>query len=174
MTASPYARHPITVDLRSLPVTVPYHPAADWIAATSAVTGPSGVLAHLAEDTDTILDALASGDTTDQQLTDASYALLRAAVPDFNWWETYRLLQLSNDRLVTGRCALAALDPWALTAAQWCAAVYVLLKQGADPKDQFKFDAALSTPPEGVDDGDWGDMAFDEMVSAARSTPGIG
>lgn len=175
-TASPYARVPLTAELAGRPVDVPYRPAVDWIAAVSAVSGPRALLAHVVEDgeRDKILDALAIGNLTDTALADASYALLRAAVPAFAWWEAYRLLHLSTDRTVSGRCALAGLDPWVLTAAQWCAALYVLLRESADQKDQFKFDAALSTPPPDAEDDDWGDMNFDEMVSAARSTPGMG
>lgn len=176
MTRSPYGPDPVVVELQGSFVHVPHRCAAEWIAAASDTTGPSGILMPLARPTtrETIRESLALRTLTYEELTEASYALMTEAIPGFSWWQAYRLLMLSNDHLVVGRATLSGLDPWALTVTQWVSAVYVMLKQNTSDKDQFKFDAALDEVPEGVEaDSDWGDMSFDQMVANARSTPGM-
>jgi hypothetical protein len=174
---SPYSREHLSVELAGRSVRVPYRPAVEWIDAVSVFSGPTALLASMVspEDQSRILDSLAVGTLPDGDLADASYALLKEAVPAFDWWESYRLLDLSTERVTCGRCAVAGLDPHELTVAQWCSAVYALVRDGVSEKDLFKFDAALSAVPEGVeDDGDWGSMSFDQAVTAARTMPGFG
>jgi hypothetical protein len=177
VTTSPYARDPVTIDLKGVRIAVPYRCAAEWMAAVGSVTGPSAVLAQLVRETTQgyILDELALGEITDRELQDASYELIRQTVPVFDWWATYRLLVLaSSDRIVTGQAVLAGMDPWKLSPAEWCSALYVLLQKGADDKGRFKFDAALFDVPAGVDEeSDWGEMSIEELAAAARGTPGI-
>lgn len=175
MNSSPYARDPLSVELNGAYIRVPYRSAAEWVSAILDSTGPSAVLSGLAggQTRELLLDGLASGETTSDALAQASYSLFREAAPAWSWWETYRLLHVSADKLIAGRLALAGMDPWSLTVAQWVSGVYVVIQEDQDQKDQFRFDASLSAAPEGVEDDDWGDMSFDQMVASARSTPGF-
>jgi hypothetical protein len=177
VTRSPYARGPVTVELNGVRIPVPHHCAADWIQAVSASSGPSAVLVQLvrANTHEFIMDDMAIGGTTGEELAAASYDLIKQTVPAFDWWATYRLLVLSaTDRMIVGRTVLAGFDPWSLSAAQWCSGVYAMILENADKKDEFKFEAALFEVPEGVEqDSEWADMTFDQMVASARSTPGI-
>jgi hypothetical protein len=181
VTTNPFAREPVRITLARERVTLPYHPAADWIGAVCASTSTSGAILPLLTDTDRnrAIGQLARGTLTADQAADAFYDALRTAIPGhpdnpLPWWESYRLLVLSTDPAAAGRMLLAGLDPWEQPPAAWCYALYQLMTQGLDAKAVFRFDAELKTPPAGVDDDDWGDMSFDQMVSAARSTPGIG
>lgn len=178
---NPFAREPVRITIAREQVTLPYHPAADWIAAATTSTGPSGALIPLLPDNmrPVIVTLMARGTITADQTATAFYDALRTTIPGgtnqpYAWWESYRLLALSTDPAAAGRMLLAGLDPWQQTPAAWCYALYELMTRGLEAKDKFRFDAQLKTPPAGVDDDDWGDMDFDQMVSAARSTPGIG
>jgi hypothetical protein len=176
VTASPYSRAPVAVELCGVRIVVPYRSAAEWVAVLGSAQDPATLLLNLAREAtrESVLNELVTGEITAKQLTDASYELMRAAVPGFHWWETYRLLDVSATHNVVGRATLAGLDPWVLTAAQWCSAIYVMLRENTDDSGRLKFDHALSTPPLGVEDDGWGDMSMNEMVNAARNMPGMG
>jgi hypothetical protein len=173
---SPYSLGPVVIDLIGIPVAVPHRPAADWINAVSETTGPTAVLVQLAREgtREAVLNALAEGEMTQEELSAASYDLIKQSVPGFDWWETYRLLILSSDYNALGRCVLAGMDAWKLSVREWVSALYVLLTKDASETDKGKFDWALSEVPEGITpDDDWGDMSFDQMVANARNVPGM-
>lgn len=175
MSRGPFAREPQRVTIAATRVTLPYSPAAAWIGAICGSTTTAGALLPLLTETDraTVIGQLARGTLAADTVASALYDALRAAVPELAWWETYRLIALSAQPSPAGRMLLAGLDPWQLPVAAWCYALYELMTQGAAEKDRFRFDAQLKTPPAGVAD-DFGDMDFDQMVAAARSTPGMG
>lgn len=176
MTGNPFARATVRVTLDRERVTLPYAPAAAWIGAVCSSAGPSGALLPLLppDVRPVILTCLARGTLTAEHTASAFHEALRTAVPEYAWWESYRLLILSTRPDAAGRLVVAGMDPWKHTASAWCYGVYELMTHGLEAKDKFRFDAELKAPPAGVDDDDWGDMDFDQMVSAARSTPGIG
>jgi len=151
---------------------VPYRSAAEWIETLDG--GPMRTLIGLARETSSeyLLESMAAGLCTSEELASAAYDLYQQAIP-FKWWEGYRLLAVSAQKEVMGRIALAGLDPYDMTAGVWCCAVYSLLTKDAEAKDKFKFDAQLSTPPDGIEDDDWGDNSFDTMVAQARAMPGM-
>ncbi len=180
MTGNPFARDPVRITIASERVTMPY-PAAAWIGACRSDAGPPGALLALLapEDRARTTMRLARGTLTAEEAATAVHEALRTAVPGpdtdpYPWWVPYRLLAMSADPTAAGRMLLAGLDPWVLTPAAWCYALYELLTQGLDAKQRFRFDAELKTPPAGAEDDDWGDMGFDQMVAAARSVPGMG
>lgn len=178
---TPFAREPVRVTIARERVLLPYHPAATWIAAVASHSGPSGALIPLLPENmrPVIVTLMARGSITAEHTATAFYDALRTAIPGhpnnpMAWWESYRLLNLSTDPAAAGRMLLAGVDPWEQAPAAWCYALYELMTKGLEAKDKFRFDAELKTPPVGVDDDDWGDMGFDQMVAAARSTPGMG
>ncbi|TRV72541.1 hypothetical protein FKN01_29560 [Streptomyces sp. 130] len=175
MIRGPFACEPLRVTIASERVTLPYSPAARWIGAICGSATTAGALLPLLtdEDRDRIITRLARGTLPADAVASGFYDVLRAAVPELAWWETYRLLALSAQPSPAGRMLLAGLNPWLQPPAAWCYAVYELLTQDVAEKDRFRFDAQLKTPPTGVDD-DFGDMDFDQMVAVARSTPGMG
>lgn len=172
---SPFSQDPIVVAVGSHRVHVPHRNAAEWVDAMQRRNGPGGVLLELCRENthDILKDALITGDVSAQDVVEASHRLIETAIP-YRWWEATRLLVLSADTGVLGRTVLAGMDPWELTAAQWCAGVYAICTEHADEKGKFKFDAMLSNPPEGVDDDSWGEESFDAMVAQARRMPGMG
>lgn len=176
MNRDPFTREPQRVTIAATRVTLPYHPAAAWIGAVCGSTTTAGALLPLLTDTDraAVIGRLARGTVPADAVASALYEALRGAAPDLAWWETYRLLALSAQPSPAGRMLLAGLDPWQLPPAAWCYALYELMTQHAGERDRFRFDAQLKTPPAGVADDDFGDMDFDQMVTAARSTPGMG
>lgn len=176
MSRDPFAREPWRVTVARERVSLPYTPAADWINAicTSGTTAGSLLPLLTGADRDRIIALLARGALSADEAAAGFYEALRAAVPEMAWWESYRLLALSAGPSPAGRMLLAGLDPWQLPPAAWCYALYELMTQGASERDRFRFDAQLKTPPAGVPDDDFGDMDFDQMVAAARSTPGMG
>jgi hypothetical protein len=175
VSRDPFAREPQRVTIAAIRVTLPYHPAAAWIGAVCGTTTTAGALLPLLTDGDraAVIGQLARGTVPADAVASALYDALRTAVPEFAWWETYRLLALSAQPSPAGRMLLAGLDPWQLPVAAWCYALYELMTQNVAERDRFRFDAQLKTPPPGVDE-DFGDMDFDQMVAAARSTPGMG
>lgn len=175
MSRDPFAREPQRVTIAATRVTLPYNPAAAWIGAVCGTTTTAGALLPLLAEGDrgAVIGRLARGTLPADAVASALYEALRTAVPELAWWETYRLLALSAQPSPAGRMLLAGLDPWQLPVAAWCYALYELMVTGASERDRFRFDAQLKTPPAGVDD-DFGDMDFDQMVAAARSTPGMG
>lgn len=174
-SASPFACEPQRVTIADERVIVLYAPAADWIGAICGSTTTAGALLPLLirPDRDRVVTRLARGTLAADVVAGAFYEALSTAVPELAWWESYRLLALSAQPGPAGRMLLAGLDPWQLPPAAWCYAVYELMTQHAGERDRFRFDAQLKTPPAGVTD-DFGDMDFDQMVAAARSTPGMG
>lgn len=181
MSRDPFAREPLRVTIASDRVTLPYTPAAGWIGAICGSATTAGALLPLLADADRgrVITRLARGTLTADTVAAALYEALRTAVPGhpddpMPWWETYRLLVLSTKPSPAGRMLLAGLDPWQQSVAAWCYALYELMTQGASDKERFRFDAQLKTPPPEADDDDFGDMDFDQMVAAARSTPGMG
>ncbi|MCX0246407.1 hypothetical protein [Streptomyces drozdowiczii] len=175
MSRDPFAREPLRVTIASERVTLPYQPAAGWIGAICGSATTAGALLPLLADPDRArtITRLARGTLAADTVAAALYEALRAAVSELAWWETYRLLVLSTQPSAAGRMLLAGLDPWQQPPAAWCYALYELMTQGVADKDRFRFDAQLKTPPAGVDE-DFGDMDFDQMVAAARATPGMG
>lgn len=163
----------ITVHVRGAAVIVPYTPAARWSAAVTGAQGPGGALMRLAspEARDTLTDGLLYGNTTAQDLFTASYEAIRQATGR-SWWEAARLLGLGSDARTLGPMVLAGVDPWSLTAGQWCAAIYTLYTQNQKPDDVFKFDVAIGAAPAGVED-EWGDDDYEAAVKVARSLPGM-
>lgn len=176
MSRDPFAREPLRVTIADERVTLPYQPAAGWIGAICGSTTTAGALLPLLCDADRgrIITRLARGTLAADTVAAALYKALRTAVPEWAWWETYRLLVLSTQPSPAGRMLLAGLDPWQQPPAAWCYALYELMTQGASERDRFRFDAQLKTPPPEADGDDFGDMDFDQMVAAARSTPGMG
>ncbi|MEW2127111.1 hypothetical protein AB0891_25665 [Streptomyces sp. NPDC007259] len=176
MTGNPFARDPWRVTVARERVTLPYTPAASWISAICGSTTTAGALLPLLSDADRgrVIALLARGALSADEAAAGFYAALGAAVPDLAWWETYRLLSLSATPSPAGRMLLAGLDPWQLPPAAWCHALYALLTKDASERDRFRFDAQLKTPPPEAEDDGFGDMDFDQMVAAARSTPGMG
>lgn len=176
MNRDPFAREPQRVTIAATRVTLPYNPAAAWIGAICGSPTTAGALLPLLTDGDraTVINRLARGTLAADAVAAALYDALRTAVPELAWWETYRLLALSAQPSPAGRMLLAGLDPWQVPPAAWCHALYELMTQGVAEKDRFRFDAQLKTPPPEADDDDFGDMDFDQMVAAARSTPGMG
>lgn len=157
------------------PFTVRRPSAAEWVEAMLCGQGPDGLLLELADraDAEELKDALAVGNLEPHHVTEASHELLTEAIP-YKWWESARLLILSSRADIVGRTVVAGMDPWKLTPAQWCAGVYRLCTENMDEKGLFKFDAAISSPPAGVDDMEWGEESFDVMVAQARQMPGMG
>ena len=75
---------------------------------------------------------------------------------------------------ILGRTVAVGMDPWELTAAQWCAGVYHICTEHADARGKMKFDASLSQPPPGIkDDSDWGAESIESMLAQARQMPGM-
>lgn len=163
----------ITVQVRGATVVVPYAPAARWSAAVTGAQGPGGALMRLADpDTrDILTQGLLYGDLTANDVFTASHDAIRLATGR-SWWASARLLGLGSDARTLGAMVLAGVDPWTLTAGQWCAAVYTLHTQNQKPEDVFKFDALLNDAPAGEID-EWGDDDFEAAVQAARSLPGM-
>ena len=173
---TPFSDDALTVDLGGERVAIPHRNAVEWINAIHGPQSVAGLVVILARETsrELILDALSTGDLENEQLSKASYDLLKMAAPFYSWWVTAKLLILSGKPEVLGRTVLAGMDPWSLTVAQWVTAIYALLTEHADEKGRFKFDAMLQTPPAGIEDDDWGDESFDAMVAQARRMPGMG
>ncbi|WP_328902286.1 hypothetical protein OHR86_22355 [Streptomyces sp. NBC_00441] len=176
MSRDPFAREPQRVTIAATRVALPYAPAAAWIGAVCGTATTAGALLPLLTDGDrgAVIGRLARGTVAADVVASALYEALRTAVPELAWWETYRLLALSAQPSPAGRMLLAGLDPWQLPVAAWCYALYELMTQNASERDRFRFDAQLKTPPPEADGDDFGDMDFDQMVAAARSTPGMG
>ena len=175
MARSPFSVEPITVYVNGSPIPVPHRTAAVWVDAMHRRNGPGGMLLELCREktADVLREALITGDITAEQVVAASQDLMQQAIP-YKWWESSRLLLLSASTDVLGRTVVKGIDPWDLTAAQWCTGIYTLCTEHADEQGKFKFDAMLATPPAGIEDDDFGDDSFDAMVAQARRMPGMG
>jgi hypothetical protein len=119
------------------------------------------------------MDDLAVGNLTQDDVFQTSYKLLEECTGR-RWWQAARILLTGEAPDFLGRATLAGMDPWNLTVGQWCSGLYALLTQNLDEPGRFKVDAQLSMPPAGVDDDDWADDDFDQMVASARNMPGMG
>jgi hypothetical protein len=163
----------ITVQVRGIGAVVPYASAARWSAAVTGPQGIGGTLMRLAtpDTRDTLTQGLLYGDLTADDVFTASHDAIRLATGR-SWWASARLLGLGSDSRTLGAMVLAGVDPWALTAGQWCAAIYTLHTQNQKAEDVFKFDALLNDPPAGEVD-EWGDDDYEAAVQAARSLPGM-
>lgn len=173
---SPFSDSPITVQMGEYTTVVPHRNAAEWVDAVHIGHGPDSVAVLLSRETtrEILYDALAVGDITREEMADASHNLISQAVDGYQWWKTARLLLLSATPGALGHTVVRGMDPWTLTVTQWCAGVYTIFTENADEKAKGRFDASLEARPPGVeDDGDWGADAFDAMVNAARSMPGM-
>lgn len=172
---SPFAQEPIVVPLAGESVSVPHRNAAEWVTAAYQRNGPGGMLLELCRETtrSILRDELISGSVTVEQIADASHTLMQEAIP-YRWWESTRLLLVSGDPSVLGRTVVAGMDPWELTAAQWCAGIYTICTEHADDKGRLKFDAMLSQAPAGYEDDSWGEESFTAMINEARRMPGMG
>lgn len=166
-------RATVRIELAGVQYEVPYRPAGHWLGVM-ADKSPTTILARMVDDAEgeEILMSMAEGVITRQQLQDASLKLLTEA-SGWKWWEAFKLALCSDEPATLGRLVLSGARPWEVSLAEWLAATYALFTQNAKPEDQFKFDAMLSAPPPGFDD-EWDDKAaFDSMVQAARSMPGM-
>lgn len=156
-------------------VVIPHRNAAEWVNAITADAGPNMLVVALARDLtrDVILDDLAVGQLNEDDLAQASWSLL-AQGTGMSWWEGARLLLASQNNGILGRTVASGMDPWELTAAQWCAGVYFLCTEHADERGRIKFDATLSQPPAGIkDESDWGSESIESMLAQARQMPGM-
>ncbi|MFF1957957.1 hypothetical protein ACFVWX_13325 [Streptomyces sp. NPDC058220] len=167
------SRSPATIDVAGHPVTVPYRPAGEWIAAIGD-SRPSLALMRVANEASRtwLIGQLAAGALPLETAVQGSYDALTAA-GGRSWWETYRLMTLSGELSTLGHLVLAGVDPSARSLGEWCAAVYTLLTRNAKPEDVFKFDAQLAAPPPGFEDEWDDDQDFEAMAAAARNMPGM-
>lgn len=172
---SPYSREPYALRAGSVTLAIAYRPAGAWVPPLASgqvlevLTGfcePKGL--------GLLTQELACQRVSLDDVKNAALKLVCEASGWRRWWEAVRLCTLSESRDGIGHLALAGLNPWNMSLAQWCCATYVVYTQHLKPEDQFKFDAQLATPPPGIVDT-WDDGSdFDMMVQASRSLPGMG
>lgn len=174
---SPFSQEPIQIWVGSYSCVIPHRNAAEWINALSLSDGPNMAAVNLARETsrEILLDQMAAGEITTEEVAEASWSLL-ATGTGYKWWEGARLLLGSSNPSILGRTVVTGMDPWTLTAAQWCAGVYQLCTEEADDRGRLKFDASLSMPPQGIQDDDdsWGAQSLGDMMAQARQMPGMG
>lgn len=141
---------PVEVDIGDLyTAVIPALPADRWIVALT-VGGLLGVVPGLVTDTDRVIDdALAIGGVTVAELTAAAKTAVEAAC-GMRWWAAWRLVVVSETRLVAGRIALAGVDPGAVSIGRWCAAVFAVLADGQDEKGLRKMERAVDSAPPGT------------------------
>lgn len=173
---SPLSRALVPVSIAGRRYTVAHLSVSQWAEAMHGASGPYECIipALHHRDREEVLDLMASGLLTAEDVHGASQRLLELVCP-YRWWETYRLLMASMRPAVLGRTVVSGMDPDTLTLAQWCAGVFCLFTENLDAPGRFKFEAQLADPPDGVDDGDdWAYQDFEQMVAQARAMPGQG
>lgn len=172
---TPYDRGPHTISAGPVPLVVDYRPAVVWIPAlVGSRLEPVFQDALTVRSREELAVALTLGTVTTADLAQASKDLIRDASGWNEWWAAVRLAVVSCDRTVAGHLALAGVDPGSVSLAQWLAAVYTLHTRNSKPEDEFKFTAALVTPPPGHE-SEWDDDGedFHMMMNAAASLPGM-
>lgn len=172
---SPYSRAPYSLLVGPLSYTLEYRPAGDWVPLLAEGEVFRWVLSMLdTKQAAALAHALAVQQVSAEDLKQGVLKLICDATGYGQWWGPIRLCALSDSRDGAGYLTLQGVDPWRVSIAQWCAAVYTLYTQHADEKGKFKFDAHLATPPPGYETA-WDDGSdFDMMVQASRSLPGMG
>lgn len=147
---APVGRWDIEVELAGKTWTIPASSAADWIMPVLGGQ-PDAILDLLVEDTDTLEDALYSGELSWDEIEAAHRDAIESA-SGVRWWEAQRLLGLALDwDGVGGELLLRGFLLEEKSLAQTCAAVWRLATRGADDKDRNKITFEIEKPPPGID-----------------------
>lgn len=157
-----FLRAPLTVTVAGVTVTLPWRPAAEWVAHLDKLHVLAARLAD-AQGRDTLAQLVAERSGAAEQLKNESLRILEQ-VTGRKWWEGGRLLATSADTEILGRLVLAGVDPWQRSVGEWAAAVYALCLKDQDQKGRDKFVFTLSLPPPGYEE-QWDDglPAFGEL-----------
>lgn len=128
--------------------------AADWLtvlAADDLVSVLPGWLDQRSESL--ILDQLALGTITPQELDDATKDVLTAAAGRDWWWAmslyAYAVGDVHHWSRVNGRLVLAGIDVEKISLSAWVDAVYAVHTEGISDNDEYtKFKIQIDTPPD--------------------------
>ena len=160
---------PVRVPCADLTVETPALPALAWL--TPLLTDRwTRIIPGLA-DSDELDDRLDAGTITVAQCVHAAQ-LVVTATAGLPWWVAVRLVATGASRPeVAGAIALAGVDSSRISLASWCAMVYRILTEHADPKDRGKLDFELERTPPGVAAAERADpvkaaAAFDRAFAA--------
>lgn len=148
------SRGPLTVTVAGAQISLPYRPAAAWVAGMEQINALVGELAD-AGGREALADLLVEYPQAVDDLLQESLRILAEATGR-KWWEAGRLLSTSVSPEALGRLVLAGVDAHQRSVGEWCAAVYALCVKGQDEKGRLKFDFSLSIPPPGYED-EWDD-----------------
>lgn len=168
---------PITVEAVGRSWVIPAKPASVWISALHSNNCPWSIFPgmlrgdNLADALDALTDP--STDSFDWRLAGFNAIRQAAGRP---WWEALRLVAACDDNTgsLVGKLTVSGVDPDSIPFARWCAAVYSVMTDGADPKELLKFNMKLQVPPnipEAFDQSE--DDDFASMVEMARNMPGM-
>lgn len=159
------SRQPVSLTVAGHPLTIPWHPAADWIEVIRQ--DPGRLVPELAEDSGDLVIAMALGEVPWSAVQEASQQLLGDETGD-KWWTVLKLVYSSAQGGVLGELTLSGVDPARVSLGQWCAAVYRVLTRNAEDKDRLRIDFELELPPPGYEDA-WDDgNDYEAMVALAR------
>ena len=163
------SREPVRLTVAGLDVTVPWHPAIDWIEILRY--DPGRVVPCLAEDPSDLAVGLAEGTISLTSVETASHDLLEE-VTGHRWWTVLKLVYSSASGEILGEMTLSGVDPSQVSIGQWCAAVYRILTRNADEKERLRLEFEMELPPPGYEDA-WDDgNDFDALVNLAREYNG--
>lgn len=159
------SRSPARARVGAHELSLPWHPALDWIEILRQ--GPDMLAVALADDPDECALELATGVLPLAAVQSASHALMEAECGK-RWWVALKLAYTSATPAVLGELTLSGVDPTRVGFGQWCAAVYRILTRNADAKERMKTDFELELPPPGYEEA-WDDgNDFAAMVELAR------
>ena len=159
------SREALSLTVAGYPLTIPWHPAIDWIEVIRH--DPGRLVAELAENGSELVIAMALGEVPWRTVQEASQQLLSDETGD-KWWTVLKLVYSSAQGGVLGELTLSGIDPARVSLGQWCAAVYRVLTRNAEDKDKLRIDFELEMPPPGYEDA-WDDgNSYEAMVALAR------
>jgi len=162
----------VRVPVADLIVEIPALPALAWLTPILAERW-TWIVPGLVVDDDELVDRLDDGTITVTQCVDAA-RLAVTATAGLPWWVAVRLAATGTTRLdIAGALALAGVDALRISLAAWCATVYRVVTEHADPKDRGKLDFELERTPPGVAAAERYDpvkaaAAFDRAFAAQR------
>jgi hypothetical protein len=156
---------------------IPPRPAADWLIA-SFEAGHLAYLPGMLDDTEQamILDALADGDVTHDELVEANKDALEA-VSGWPWWSATKLIGVLYHRfdLLGGLLVLAGVDLQTQPLGAVLAAVNARVLENQNKEGRVKWVNELAMPPaEALDHDNWDEDAAEKALEIMMANGGGG